>query len=67
MPATSRLGIRLGLSSSVGAPAGGEDIYGQQLIGTVDLGVGIIDLAEHAVAARLARIRLNRLPSMRAP
>lgn len=64
MPATSRLGIRLDLSSSVDAPAGGEDIYREQLIGTVDLGMGIVDLAEHGVEARLARIRLDRLRSM---
>ncbi len=65
-PATGRLGIRLGASSSVDAPAGGEGIYGQQLIGTVDLGVGIVDIAEHGVAAPLARMRLDRLRSMRA-
>jgi hypothetical protein len=60
MPPTSELGIRPGLRWSGDAPTGGQYIGGQQLIGTVDFGMGLVDFAEHGVASRLAGIRLDR-------
>jgi hypothetical protein len=60
MPPASELGIRPGPRLSGDAPTGGQYIGGQQLIGTMDFGMGLVDLAEHGVASRLAGIRLDR-------
>ena len=60
MPPASELGIRPGPRLSGDAPTGGQYIGGQQLIGTMDFGMGLVDFAEHGVASRLAGIRLDR-------
>jgi hypothetical protein len=65
MPATSELSIRLRPRWSGDAAPGGQDTGGQQLIGTVDFGVGIVDFAAHGVASWLAGIRLDRLRARR--